>query len=64
VTARFTADGARLFVVSDRGTAIRWEVDPAAWRRQACRLMGGDLTPAQWEEVAPEHDYISVCPSR
>ena len=45
------------------GRAIRWEVDPAAWRRQACRLMGGDLTPAEWEEIAPEHDYIDVCPS-
>jgi WD40 repeat protein len=64
VTARFTPDGARLFVVSGSGRAIRWEVDPAAWRRQACRLMGGDLTPAEWEEIAPEHDYIEVCPSR
>ncbi len=63
VTARFTPDGARLFVVSEAGRAIRWEVDPAAWRRQACRLMGGDLTPEEWEEIAPEHDYIEVCPS-
>jgi WD40 repeat protein len=62
VTARFTPDGARLFVVSEAG-AIRWEVDPAAWRRQACRLMGGDLTPEEWEEFAPEHDYVEVCPS-
>ena len=30
VTARFTPDGARLFVVSDAGRAIRWEVDPDA----------------------------------
>jgi hypothetical protein len=71
VTARFTPDGSRLFVLSrcgegacsNLGRAIRWEVDPAAWRRQACRLMGGDLTPEEWEEIAPEHDYISVCPS-
>jgi hypothetical protein len=25
--------------------------------------MGGDLTPAEWEEIAPEHDFIEVCPS-
>jgi hypothetical protein len=25
--------------------------------------MGGDLTPEEWEEIAPEHDYIEVCPS-
>jgi hypothetical protein len=62
-TARFASDGARLFVVSEVGRAIRWEVDPAVWRRQACRLMGGDLAPEQWEEIAPEHDYIEVCPS-
>ena len=61
VTARFTANGARLFVVSDAG-AIRWEVDPAAWRRQACAIAGGP-TPEEWEEIAPEHDYIEVCPS-
>ena len=48
--------------IRSRG-AIRWEVDPAAWRRQACRLMGGDLTPEEWEEIAPEHDYVEVCPS-
>jgi WD40 repeat protein len=63
VTGRFTPDGARLFAVSGAGRAIRWEVDPAVWRRQACRLMGGELTPAEWEEIAPEHDYIEVCPS-
>jgi WD40 repeat protein len=62
VTARFTPDGARLFALSEFG-AIRWEVDPAAWRRRACRLMGGHLTPAEWEEIAPERDYVDVCPS-
>ena len=32
--------------------------------------MGGELTPEEWEEIAPEyeeiapeHDYIEVCPS-
>jgi hypothetical protein len=74
VTARFAPDGAHLFVLSNPdwpekggalklGRAIRWEVDPAAWRRQACRLMGGNLTPEEWEEIAPEHDYIELCPS-
>ena len=27
------------------------------------RLSRGGLTPAEWEEIAPEHDYIEVCPS-
>ena len=63
VTARFTPDGDRLFAVSDAGTAIRWEVDPEAWVQHACAVAGGDLTPEQWEEVVPEQDYVSVCPS-
>jgi DNA-binding SARP family transcriptional activator/WD40 repeat protein len=63
VTARFAPDGARLFVVSDVGRAIRWEVDPSAWRQHACTVAGGGLTPEQWEEVVPEQDYRPICPS-
>ena len=74
MTARFTPDGARLFVLSDptsRGRAgLRTSVAgsagrsiPPLWRQRACTLVGGGLTPEEWEEIAPEHDYISVCPS-
>jgi hypothetical protein len=62
VTARFTPDGAHLFVVSDVGRAVRWEVDPAVWMQHACAVAGGGLTPEQWEEVVPEQDYRQVCP--
>ena len=62
-TARFTADGSRLFVLTDYGNGFRWDVDPAAWRRQACVVAGAGPTPEQWEQVVPEQDYISVCPS-
>jgi WD40 repeat protein/DNA-binding SARP family transcriptional activator/DNA polymerase III delta prime subunit len=62
-TARFTPDGSRLFVLQDDGRAFRWEVDPAAWRRHACAVAGGGLTPDQWEEVVPEQEYIAVCPT-
>jgi WD40 repeat protein len=63
VTARFTPDGSRLFAVSDFGGVVRWEIDPAAWRRHACAVAGGGLTPEQWEEVVPEQDYIESCPT-
>ena len=68
MTARFTPDGARLFVLSnpsqrDLGRAIRWEVDPELWLQRACAVAGGGLTPEQWEEVVPEQDYVSACPS-
>jgi hypothetical protein len=49
-------------VVDRAGGAIRWEVDPAAWRQRACAIAGGP-TPEEWEEIAPGHDYIEVCPS-
>ena len=62
-TARFTPDGNRLFVLQDDGGAFRWEVDPAAWRRHACAVTGGGLTPEQWAELVPEQEYIAVCPT-
>jgi WD40 repeat protein len=62
-TARFTPDGSRLFALHENGQAFRWEVDPAAWRRHACAVAGGGLTPEQWEEVVPEQDYIESCPT-
>ena len=74
VTARFSPDGARLFVLSnpadpgdgrasnlERG--IRWEVDPDQWLQRACTLAGGGLTLEQWAELVPEQDYRPVCPS-
>jgi WD40 repeat protein/DNA-binding SARP family transcriptional activator len=61
--ARFSPDGSHLFIIYDNGTAVRWAVDPAAWRRQACNLAGGGPTPEEWEEIVPEQDYVSVCPS-
>ncbi len=74
VTARFTPDGAHLFVLSDpdhpgEGGAsnlwrgIRWEVDPALWLRRACRLDGRRPHAREWAEIVPEQDYVSACPS-
>jgi hypothetical protein len=62
-TARFTPDGSRLFALHEDGRAFRWEVDPAAWRKHACAVVGGGLTPQQWKEIVPKQDYTSICPS-
>jgi WD40 repeat protein len=62
VTTRFTPDGSHLFALYDNRRAIRWEVDPAAWRLHACALAGGGLTPEQWEDVVPDQDYVETCP--
>jgi len=66
VTARFTPDGAHLFVLYDTGNqwrGIRWEVDPELWLKRACTIAGGGLTPEQWAELVPEQDYRPACPS-
>jgi DNA-binding SARP family transcriptional activator/WD40 repeat protein len=65
-TARFTPDGAHLFVLYDTGNqwrGIRWEVDPDLWLQRACSVAGGGLTPERWAELVPEQDYVSACPS-
>ncbi|MGH2953912.1 MAG: BTAD domain-containing putative transcriptional regulator, partial [Solirubrobacterales bacterium] len=61
-TARFTPDGSRLFAVHEDGRAFRWELDPDAWRSHACAVVGGGLTPEQWEEIVPEQEYRATCP--
>ena len=64
MTARFTPDGARLFVLDDsRAARSAGRSIPPLWRQRACAIAGGGLTPEQWEEIAPEHDYIEACPS-
>jgi Bacterial transcriptional activator domain/AAA ATPase domain len=65
-TARFTPDGAHLFVLYDTGSqwrGIRWEVDPELSLKRACAIAGGGLTPEQWAELVPEQDYRPACPS-
>ena len=61
VTARFTRDGSHLFAVYENGYGIRWELDPAAWRRHACAVAGGGLTRGEWEDAVPEQDYRDSC---
>ena len=38
-----------------------WNVDPAAWGRQACRTAHRTLTRAEWHEFVPELGYAAVC---
>jgi WD40 repeat protein len=63
VAARFTPDGGHLFVLSEDGRGIRWEVDPQLWLQRACKIGAGGLTSEQWAELVPEQDYVSACPS-
>jgi WD40 repeat protein/DNA-binding SARP family transcriptional activator len=62
-SAALSPDGSRLFAVSTRGPGLSFDTAPEAWKRQACIVTGGGLTPEQWEGIVPEQEYVSVCPS-
>lgn len=61
VTARFAPDGGELFAVYDVGNAVRWDLDPRAWRQHACFVAGG-FSRDEWREAVPEFDYRETCP--
>jgi hypothetical protein len=61
--AAFGPGDGRLYAVSTRGSGISLDTAPEAWRRHACTVTGGGLTPEEWAELVPEQDYVSVCPS-
>jgi WD40 repeat protein len=62
-SAALSPDGSTLFAVSTRGPGISFDLDPRAWRGQACTVTAGGLTPEEWEDIVPEQDYIEICPS-
>jgi hypothetical protein len=48
--------------VFQSGTGIIWNVDPAAWKAQACSVAHRDLTPTEWTEFLGRRRYGKVCP--
>jgi len=44
------------------GTGMVWNVDPAAWRRQACRIANRNLTRAEWGDFLSPRSFRTVCP--
>ncbi|GAA3173321.1 TIR domain-containing protein [Nonomuraea roseoviolacea subsp. carminata] len=44
----FTRDGRHLVTATSGGRLALWPVDPADWRRIACRTAGRSLAPAEW----------------
>ena len=58
---QFTPDGAHLFAITNAGSAVRWDVRPAAWARHACAVAGRTLTRAEWSSALPGRDYAPAC---
>ena len=51
-----------MIAVFGSGTGVVWNVDPAAWRRQACRIAHRNLTRSEWRDLLPRRGYRDVCP--
>jgi WD40 repeat protein len=59
-SAEFLPDGRHVF--GDFGsTGVVWNVDPAAWEAQACRVAHRDLTRGEWNDFLGQRTYRPVC---
>ncbi len=54
-------DGKHTISVFADGTGVVWNIDPAAWRDQACRVAHRNLTRAEWRDFLPQRRYRLVC---
>jgi WD40 repeat protein len=57
----FFPNGKQVIAVFGLGTGVVWNVDPAAWKVQACRIAHRNLTLAEWEDFLPQRGYRAVC---
>jgi WD40 repeat protein len=57
----FFPDGKHVIATFWSGIGMVWNVDPAAWSRQVCRIAQRTLTRAEWGDFVPERPYSRVC---
>jgi WD40 repeat protein/class 3 adenylate cyclase len=59
----FSPDGKLLAAAGGPTLAMLWNVDPAAWRRRACAIVGRNLTRLEWKlYLPPGTSYRTTCP--
>jgi WD40 repeat protein len=61
VAASFVSGGRSVVVVSARGTAWLWDVDPSDWEMRACGMAGRSLTQQEWQQLIPDRPYHATC---
>ncbi|HEU5362183.1 MAG TPA: BTAD domain-containing putative transcriptional regulator [Gaiellaceae bacterium] len=57
----YMPDGRHVIGAFRSGLGVVWDVDPADWRRQACRIAHRELSRAEWHDVLPRRAYRPVC---
>jgi WD40 repeat protein len=58
-TIQFLLDG-RLVLLVKGQPAFIYRADLASWKAQACSIVG-EMTPTDWERMAPDQPYRAVC---
>jgi WD40 repeat protein len=57
----FSPDGKHIVTVFGSGLGVVWDVDPAAWATQACRVADRSLTRSEWTNFLPQIRYRPTC---
>ena len=58
-------DGRTLAIADGDQTAVVWNLDPASWRRQLCRLLDRDFTRSERAQfLPPDRRSEPTCPER
>ena len=57
----FSPDGTTLFTPVVDGSVVAWDLRPASWVDAACRLVGRDLTEAEWRQHVGDQRYRKTC---
>jgi WD40 repeat protein/DNA-binding SARP family transcriptional activator len=57
----FFPNGRQVIATFWSGIGVVWNVDPKAWRAQACRVANRGLTRAEWRSFLPERTVGRVC---
>ena len=60
-SVNFFPDGRHVLGVFRSGSGVVWNVDPAAWKTQACRVAHRNLTRSEWHDFLPQRGYRAVC---
>jgi hypothetical protein len=61
----YNPDGNTLVSGDNSGRVFLWNIDPLAWREQACATAGRNMTPDEWAIYLPAcQPYRKTCPDQ